>query len=125
VLVVRAEQLAATPCLRNSPSIGPLAHRAMLARTIGVVRFEEPVSSDDREGLRFIRDRSPASIEIAAGEYGYDPFYFRRMLEAGAVDVLQADATRCGGYTGFLKVAETCAGLGTAAVRRRRELRYL
>jgi L-alanine-DL-glutamate epimerase-like enolase superfamily enzyme len=27
------------------------------------------------------------------------------MLEAGAVDVLQADATRCGGYTGFLKAA--------------------
>jgi L-alanine-DL-glutamate epimerase-like enolase superfamily enzyme len=44
-------------------------------------------------------------MEIAAGEYGYDPFYFRTMLEAGAVDVLQADATRCGGYTGFLKAA--------------------
>jgi L-alanine-DL-glutamate epimerase-like enolase superfamily enzyme len=27
------------------------------------------------------------------------------MLEAGAVDVLQADATRCGGYTGFLRAA--------------------
>jgi len=44
-------------------------------------------------------------MEIAAGEYGYDPFYFRRMAEAGAVDVLQADATRCGGVTGFLKAA--------------------
>jgi L-alanine-DL-glutamate epimerase-like enolase superfamily enzyme len=37
---------------------------------LGVVWFEEPVSSDDREGLRHIRDRSPAGIEIAAGEYG-------------------------------------------------------
>ena len=44
-------------------------------------------------------------MEIAAGEYGYDRYYFRRMLEAGAVDVLQADATRCGGVTGFLRVA--------------------
>lgn len=44
-------------------------------------------------------------MEIAAGEYGYDPFYFRRMLETEAVDVLQADATRCCGYTGFLKAA--------------------
>jgi L-alanine-DL-glutamate epimerase-like enolase superfamily enzyme len=40
-------------------------------------------------------------MEIAAGEYGYDIFYFRRMLEAGAVDCLQADATRCAGPSGF------------------------
>lgn len=70
--------------------------------------FEEPVSSDDLEGLRLIRDRAPASMEIAAGEYGYDLTYFRRMLEAGAVDVLQADASRCAGITGFLKVASLC-----------------
>ena len=41
-------------------------------------------------------------MEVAAGEYGYDTVYFRRMLEAGAVDVLQADVTRCGGITGFM-----------------------
>jgi L-alanine-DL-glutamate epimerase-like enolase superfamily enzyme len=70
--------------------------------------FEEPVSSDDLEGLRLIRDRAPAMMEIAAGEYGYDIFYFRRMLEAGAVDVLQADITRCGGVTAFLQVAALC-----------------
>ena len=74
-------------------------------RFAGVGWFEEPVSSDDLDGLRFIRERAPAAMEIAAGEYGYDPFYFRRMVEAGAVDVLQADATRCGGITGFLKAA--------------------
>ena len=72
---------------------------------LGVSWFEEPVSSDDLGGLRLLRDRAPAPLEIAAGEYGYEPFYFSRMLEAGAVDVLQADATRCGGITGFLRVA--------------------
>ncbi len=71
----------------------------------GVVWFEEPVSSDDLEGLRLMRDRAPAGMNIAAGEYGYDLWYFRRMLEAGAVDVLQADASRCGGITAFLRVA--------------------
>jgi L-alanine-DL-glutamate epimerase-like enolase superfamily enzyme len=71
----------------------------------GVGWFEEPVSSDDLEGLHLLRDRAPGHMEIAAGEYGYEPFYFRRMVEAGAVDVLQADATRCGGITGFLKAA--------------------
>jgi L-alanine-DL-glutamate epimerase-like enolase superfamily enzyme len=70
--------------------------------------FEEPVSSDDLEGLRFVRERSPAGMEIAAGEYGYDHWYFRRMLEARAVDVLQADATRCCGFTGMLQAAELC-----------------
>ena len=70
-----------------------------------VAWFEEPVSSDDLDGLRLIRDRAPVRMDIAAGEYSYDPFYFRRMLDAGAVDVLQADATRCGGYTGFLRAA--------------------
>ncbi len=70
---------------------------------LGVTWFEEPVSSDDLEGLRLIRDRAPAGMNIAAGEYGYDVWYFRRMLEAGAVDVLQADASRCGGITGFLE----------------------
>jgi L-alanine-DL-glutamate epimerase-like enolase superfamily enzyme len=73
-----------------------------------VTWFEEPVSSDDLEGLRLVRDRAPAGVEIAAGEYGYDLAYFRRMLDAGAVDVLQADVTRCGGITGFLQVAALC-----------------
>jgi len=71
----------------------------------GVTWFEEPVSSDDLAGLRLLRDRAPAGMAISAGEYGYDPIYFRRMLEAQAVDVLQADATRCGGVTGFLAAA--------------------
>jgi L-alanine-DL-glutamate epimerase-like enolase superfamily enzyme len=75
---------------------------------LNVSWFEEPVSSDDLAGLRLLRDRGPAGMDIAAGEYGYDAGYFRRMLSAGAVDVLQADATRCGGITGFLQVAALC-----------------
>lgn len=69
--------------------------------------FEEPVPSDDLEGLRLIRDRAPAGVDITAGEYGYDEAYFRRMLDAGAVDVLQADASRCG-ITGFLQTSSLC-----------------
>lgn len=65
--------------------------------------FEEPVSSDDVEGLALIRARAPAGMAVAAGEYGYDLFQFRRL--APSLDVLQADASRCGGITGFLRVA--------------------
>jgi L-alanine-DL-glutamate epimerase-like enolase superfamily enzyme len=73
-----------------------------------VTWFEEPVSSDDLEGLRLLRDRAPAGMDIAAGEYGYDLFYFRRMLEARAVDVVQPDGTRCAGFSELLRVAALC-----------------
>ncbi|MGN6569042.1 MAG: enolase C-terminal domain-like protein [Flavipsychrobacter sp.] len=65
--------------------------------------FEEPVTSDNLKGLHFIREHAPAMMNISAGEYGYTLQYFEAMLSAGAVDVLQADATRCGGITNFLK----------------------
>lgn len=69
--------------------------------------FEEPVSSDDLEGMRAVRDGVRA--DVAAGEYGYDLTYFRRMCAAGAVDCLQADLTRCGGITEWLRVAAVAA----------------
>jgi L-alanine-DL-glutamate epimerase-like enolase superfamily enzyme len=71
--------------------------------------FEGPVSSDDLNGLRRLRDHIPAPMEIAAGEYGYTTDYFRTMLEAGAVDVLQADATRCGGGSPGSCLRQDCA----------------
>jgi L-alanine-DL-glutamate epimerase-like enolase superfamily enzyme len=74
-----------------------------------VAWFEEPVSSDDLEGLHLLQSNAPTEMEIAAGEYGFDTVYFRRMLDAGAVDVLQADATRCLGFTGLLAADALCA----------------
>ncbi|MFC5138282.1 enolase C-terminal domain-like protein [Actinomycetospora rhizophila] len=74
----------------------------------GVTWLEEPVSSDDLEGLALVRDHGPGGVEIAGGEYGYDLPYFHRMLDTGAVDCLQADVTRCGGYTSLARVAALC-----------------
>jgi len=75
---------------------------------LDVTWFEEPVSSDDLAGLRHMSEHGPPGMDIAAGEYGYDTPYFERMLAAGAVDVLQADATRCGGISGFMQVNALC-----------------
>jgi L-alanine-DL-glutamate epimerase-like enolase superfamily enzyme len=72
---------------------------------LGVTWFEEPVSSDDLEGLAEIRGLT--GIEIAAGEYGYDSWYFRRM--APHVNVLQPDVTRCMGITEWLRCAAVAA----------------
>lgn len=70
--------------------------------------YEEPVTSDNLDGLRQVREAVPAKIKVTAGEYGYSSTYFNRMLAAEAVDVLQADATRCAGITGFIKAHSLC-----------------
>jgi L-alanine-DL-glutamate epimerase-like enolase superfamily enzyme len=70
--------------------------------------FEEPVYHGDLEGLRFCRDHAPNGMEISVGEYGYEPSRFAAIVDAGAADVLQADATRCEGITGLLIVDALC-----------------
>jgi L-alanine-DL-glutamate epimerase-like enolase superfamily enzyme len=77
------------------------------AAELDVRWFEEPVSSDDLAGLRQVRDAVAA--DVTAGEYGYDLTYFARMCAADAVDCLQADVTRCGGITEWLRVAAVAA----------------
>jgi L-alanine-DL-glutamate epimerase-like enolase superfamily enzyme len=79
----------------------------VMSRDFSVTWFEEPVSSDDLEGLREVRDLCP--IDIAAGEYGYSLQYFAPMISGGAVDCIQADVTRCGGITTWLAVAHLAA----------------
>lgn len=86
----------------------PALAMAERAAAFGVTWFEEPVVENNPEGLRFVRERLPAGMEIASGEYGWWLGDFRRLTKAGAVDVLQADATRCAGFTGFL-MADTLA----------------
>jgi L-alanine-DL-glutamate epimerase-like enolase superfamily enzyme len=83
---------------------------AQAFRDHGVTWFEEPVSSDDLEGLHEIRAQT--ACDVAAGEYGYDLAYFERMCDAGAVDCLQADISRCAGVTEWLRVAAVAAAHG-------------
>ncbi|MEX6505915.1 enolase C-terminal domain-like protein [Jiella sp. M17.18] len=82
-----------------------LAFAKTAAEGYGVTWFEEPVSSNDLKGLRLMRDRAPAGMAITTGEYAFTLWTFRDLLEAQTVDVIQADATRCMGLTGFMKAA--------------------
>jgi L-alanine-DL-glutamate epimerase-like enolase superfamily enzyme len=70
--------------------------------------FEEPVSSADFAGLRFVREHT--NLDVAAGEYGYVLADFRNLI--GTVDCLQVDVTRCGGITGVLRVNGLAAAHG-------------
>ncbi|HZS55362.1 MAG TPA: enolase C-terminal domain-like protein [Bryobacteraceae bacterium] len=83
-------------------------HKAERFGELGVIWFEEPVTSDDRAGLHFLVERSPAVMKIAAGEYNYTLDDARLLIEAEAVDVMQTDVTRCGGVTNFLKIGQLC-----------------
>jgi L-alanine-DL-glutamate epimerase-like enolase superfamily enzyme len=85
-------------------TVAEAAEWAQVFARAGVHWLEEPLSSDDLDGLRALRERVPGGVAIAAGEYIWSPFDARRMLEARAVDVLQLDVTRCGGLTGALMI---------------------
>jgi L-alanine-DL-glutamate epimerase-like enolase superfamily enzyme len=80
------------------------------AAELDVRWFEEPVSSDNLAGLAEVR--AAVTADVAAGEYGYDLFAFRRLCESGSIDCLQADVTRCGGITEWLRAAAVAASFG-------------
>ncbi|HEX4012807.1 MAG TPA: enolase C-terminal domain-like protein [Candidatus Cybelea sp.] len=73
-----------------------------------VTWFEEPVFREDYAGTRVVRQHAPPGMEISDGEYGYGLYDFARMIDCGMLDVLQADATRCGGFSGLLAVDGLC-----------------
>jgi L-alanine-DL-glutamate epimerase-like enolase superfamily enzyme len=74
----------------------------------GVRWFEEPVTSQDHDGLAFVRAHGPAGMAIAAGEYAWGLPDAHALLAADAVDVLQADVSRCGGITNLLRIDGLC-----------------
>jgi len=77
---------------------------------LGVTWFEEPVSSDDHVGLRRVRESTLA--DVTAGEYGDSLSYFGHLLAAEAVDCVQVDVTRCGGYTEWRRISALAAAHG-------------
>jgi L-alanine-DL-glutamate epimerase-like enolase superfamily enzyme len=91
-------------------SVGQARRIASCLSLYDVTWFEEPVSSDDLAGLRTVREQT--SVDVTAGEYGYDLVYFERMCAAGAVDCVQVDVTRCGGITELLRIVAVAEAHG-------------
>lgn len=85
------------------PSAIRIAHRFS---EHDVTWFEQPVDHADLEGTRRVREHAPPGMAISTGEYITDTARAAPLAEV--CDVLQADATRCGGYTGFLAIDGFC-----------------
>ena len=86
-------------------SVGQACRVGAALDEMGVVWFEEPVSSDDVHGLSVVR--SALRCDVAAGEYVAEVYDAAQLCPV--VDCLQLDVTRCGGYTGFLRSAAVAA----------------
>jgi len=72
-------------------------------REYDIVLFEEPVFADDIPGLA--RFKRGTDIPLGTGEHEYTKFGVRDLLMHDAVDVVQVDVARVGGYTELLKAA--------------------
>lgn len=83
-----------------------LSHAAEM-QALGVVWFEEPVAHQDVEGTAFVRRGAPPGMAVSVGEYAFGPADFLRLLRSDAVDVLMADATRCG-ISAFMLAGALC-----------------
>lgn len=75
---------------------------ANMIREYDIRLFEEPVFADDIPGLA--KFKNGTDLPLGTGEHEYTKFGARDLLMNEAVDYLQMDATRCGGYTEMLKV---------------------
>jgi galactonate dehydratase len=83
----------------------PAAHRLIDGlREIRMLFVEEPVAMDTPQKLLEIRRAFP-QVRIAAGERLMTRWQFREWLEQGAVDVIQADISHCGGIGELLRLA--------------------
>ncbi len=82
-------------------SRGPAVRVGEALDELGVVWFEEPVSSDDQTGLGVVA--AALRADVAAGEYASNLDDVAGLCQV--VDCVQLDATRCGGYTGWLRAA--------------------
>ena len=83
-------------------------HAAALASAgADLAWLEEPLHPEDVEGHASLRARVP--LPVAIGESVYSDSQFLAYLRAGAVDVLQPDLARVGGFTGFLRIAHLAA----------------
>ena len=76
--------------------------RGRVYQELGCYWFEEPLRADDTEGLAELAHA--LTIPIASGENNYGKRQFRALFERRAVDIVQPDLRRAGGFTECLEI---------------------
>ncbi len=76
---------------------------ALLAEQ-NVLWFEEPFEPEDLDAYQALREST--SVPLAAGENEFGLQGFRELIRDGAVDIVQPDASRCGGVSEVKRVAD-------------------
>lgn len=83
---------------------GEAIRRTTLLRPYDPFWLEEPLLADDRDGHAHVRQAT--GVPIAVGETLYTRYEFADYIRAGAVDIVQADIIRVGGFTEWMKIAK-------------------
>lgn len=88
--------------------------RAMLPvlADAGAGWLEEPFPPYQDRAWRAAASLTAPYLPLAAGENCYTRYEFQRLLDLGAVSVVQPDLSRCGGITEALRIAALAAGAG-------------
>lgn len=88
---------------------------AEASQAVGIHWFEEPLSPDDVNGHRILKERCPTT-RWTTGEHEYTRYGFRELLEGRAIDVLQPDLMWMGGLTEALRVSAMAAAYDVPVV---------
>jgi L-alanine-DL-glutamate epimerase-like enolase superfamily enzyme len=83
---------------------GEAIRRTALLQPFDPFWLEEPLLADDRAG--HVHVRQATGVPIAVGESLYTRYEFADYIRAGAVDIIQADIIRVGGFTEWMKIAK-------------------
>ena len=76
----------------------------------GVFWYEEPFAPEDLDTYTALR--GTVGVPLAAGENEFGVQGFRELIRTGAVDIVQPDASRCGGISETWRVAKMAAEAG-------------
>ena len=76
--------------------------------------IEEPFVPDDLNS--YARLRQETNIPISGGEHEYTRFGFQDIIEKRAMDIIQPDLRRCGGFTEARRIAALAAASGVTLI---------
>lgn len=88
--------------------------RARAFEEFDLLWLEEPLAPDNYAGYRRLSEAT--DIPIAAGEEESEHRSYLDLMDQGAIDIVQIDLTRCGGFSEALKVASLARDRGLRCV---------